>query len=111
MILEADEWDHDDTINENSLLELGTCQPKETVGDVKISEELTFGERKEAQEVIGEFKNAFTDLPGLTDLAVHRIRPTSDHPVKTTPYAIPFHIKSGLENDIRDMLKMNIIRA
>ena len=110
-ILEADEWDQDDTINGNSLLKLGTCQPKETAGNVKISEELTYGERKEAQEVIGEFRNAFTDLPGSTNLAVHRIRLTSDHPVKSRPYAIPFHIKSELENDIRDMLKMNIIRA
>ena len=107
-ILEADEWDQDDTVNGNSLLELGTCQPKETVGDVKISEEVMYGERKEAQEEIREFRNVFTDLP---DLAVHRIQLMSDHSVKSRPYVIPFHMKSELENDIRDMLKMNIIRA
>ena len=110
-ISEVDEWDQEDTVNGNSLLELETCQPKETVGDVKISEELTYGERKEAQEVTGEFRNVFTNLPGSTDLAVHRIRLTSDHPVKSRPYAIPFHMKSELENNIRDMLEMSIIRA
>ena len=47
-ILEADEWDQDDTVNGNSLLKLGTCQPKETTGDVKISEELTYEERKKS---------------------------------------------------------------
>ena len=72
---------------------------------------MTYGERKEAHEVIGEFSNVFTDLPGSTDLAVHQIRLTSDHPVKCMSYTIPFHIKSDQGNDIRDMLKMNIIRA
>ena len=81
------------------------------MGDVKISEELTYGERKEAQEVIRAFRNVFTNLPGSTDLAMHWIQLTSDHPVKSRPYTIPFHMKSELENDIRDMLKMNIIRA
>ena len=61
--------------------------------------------------MIGEFRNVFTDLPSSTDLAVHQILLASDHPVKSRLYAIPFHIKSEQENDIRDMLKMNILRA
>ena len=70
-----------------------------------------YEKRGEARTVIEEFRNVFTDLLGSTDLAVHRIQITSDHPVKSKPYVIPFHMKSELENDIRDMLKMNIIRA
>ena len=61
--------------------------------------------------MIEEFRNVFTDLPGSTDLAVHRIQLTSDHRVKSKPCTIPFHMKSELENGIRDRLKMNIIRA
>ena len=72
---------------------------------------MPYKERREALAVIEEFRNVFTDLSGLTDLAVHRIQITSDHSVKSKPYLIPFHIKSKLENDNRDMLKINIIRA
>ena len=76
--------------------------PKKTAGDVQISEELPYEERRKARAVNEEFRNVFTDLPGSTDLSVHRIRLTSDRPVKSKPYAIPFHIKPELENDIRD---------
>ena len=110
-ILEADGWNQDDSVDGNSLLELRTCRLKEIAGDVKISEELTYEERREARAVLEEFRNVFTDLSGSTVLPVHRIQLTSDHPVKSKPYAIPFHMKSELENDIRDMLKMSIIRA
>ena len=55
--------------------------------------------------MIKEFRNAFTDLPGSTNLAVHQIQLTSDHLVKSKPYEIPFHKKSELENDIRNMIK------
>ena len=109
--MEADGWDQDDSVDENSLLELGTCRPKETARDEKISEELTYEKRRQARAVIEEFGDVLTDLPGSTDLAVHRIQQTSDHPVMSKPYAIPLHMKSELKNDIRDMLKMNIIWA
>ena len=110
-ILEADGWDQDDSVDGNSLLELGTCRRKETAGDVQICEELTYEERREARAVVEEFRNVFTNLPGSTNPAIHRIQLMSDHPVKSQPYAIPFHMKSELENDIMNMLKMNIIRA
>ena len=101
-ILEADGWDQDDSVDGNSLLEKETRRPKKTARDVKISEELPYEEIRKARAVNEEFRNVFTDLPGSTDLSVHRIQLTSDHPAKSKPYAIPFHIKSELENDIRD---------
>ena len=100
--MEADGWDQDDSVDGNSLLEQETCRPKNTAGNVKISEELPNKERRKARAVNEEFINVFTDLPGSNDLSVHRIQLTSNHPVKSKPYAIPFHIKSELENDIRD---------
>ena len=67
----ADGWDQDDSVDGNSLIELGTCRPKETAGNVRINEELTYEERREARAVTEEFRNVFTDLSGWTDLAVH----------------------------------------
>ena len=77
---------------------------------VQISEESPYEVRRKARAVNEEFRNVFTDLPGSNDLSVHRIRLTSDRPVKSKPYAIPFHIKPELENDIRDD-ENNIIRV
>ena len=45
-ILTADGRDQDNSVDGNSLIEPRTCRPKETAGDIKISEELTYEKEK-----------------------------------------------------------------
>ena len=51
-----------------------------------------------------------TEAPGTTDLAQHHIKLTSDVPVRSRPYPVPYSMRESLKKDITDMIKMGVIR-
>ena len=51
--------------NEN-LLELGTCEYKEMVADVKFGQNLTCAPSEELRSLVIEYQNVFKDFPGTT---------------------------------------------
>ena len=57
-----------------------------------------------------QFTNLFTEAPGTTDLVQHHIKLTSDEPVRSRPYPVPYSIRESLRKDIADMIKMGVIR-
>ena len=52
----------------------------------------------------------FTEAPGTTDLVQHHIKLTSDEPVRSRPYPVPYSMRESLRKDIADMIKMGVIR-
>ena len=52
------------------------------------------------------------EAPGSTDLAQHHIKLTSDDPVRSKPYPVPYSTRESLKKniDIADMMKMGVIR-
>ena len=52
----------------------------------------------------------FTEAPGTTDLVQRHIKLTSDEPVRSRPYPVPYSMKESLRKDIADMIKMGVIR-
>ena len=50
----------------------------------------------------------FTEAPGSTSLAQHHIKLTSDQPVRSRPYPVPYSLRESLKKDITDM--MGVIR-
>ena len=51
----------------------------------------------------------FTEAPGTTDLVQHHIKLTSDEPVRSRPYPVPYS-RESLRTDIADMIKIGVIR-
>ena len=60
--------------------------------------------------LVQRFSEIFSDRPGDTNLAEHRIDLTSDVPVRQTPYAVPFALKSSLKKELQQMEDLGIIR-
>ena len=91
-------------------LEIGRYDAKETVADVATGSNLTDEQRSEFMGLANQFASLFTEAPGTTDLAQHHIKLTSDEPVRSRPYPVPYSMRESLKKDIADMIKMRVIR-
>ena len=92
------------------LPEISTWGQKEDASDVKFGEALTYDQNRELQMMVQRFNEIFSDRPGDTNLAEHRIDLTSDVPVRQTPYPVPFALKSSLKKELQQMEDLGIIR-
>ena len=83
----------DDAIDDSELLDLGACQADESWKDVIIGENLTKEQEGQVRDILTEFQQVFTDLPGETDVIQHRISLTTTESIRTKPYAVPYSIR------------------
>ena len=60
--------------------------------------------------IVQRFSEIFSDRPGDTNLAEHRIDLTSYLPVRQTSYPVPFALKSSLKKELQKMEDLRIIR-
>ena len=95
---------------EVDFLELGGYVAKESIEDVTTGPNLTDEQRTEFTDLAKQFTNLFTEAPGTTDLVQHHIKLTSDEPVRSRPYPVPYSMRESLRKDIADMIKMGVIR-
>ena len=94
---------------EVDFLELGGYVAKESIEDVTTGPNLTDEQRTEFTDLAKQFTNLFTEAPGTTDLVQHHIKLTSDEPVRSRPYPVPYS-RESLRTDIADMIKIGVIR-
>ena len=99
-----------DTAENIDFLEIGGYVAKESVKDVAIGDNLSHEQRAEFMDLANEFQSLFTEAPGTTSLAQHHIKLTSDQPVRSRPYPVPYSLRESLKKDITDMMKMGVIR-
>jgi len=66
-------------------------------------------ERKQIENVIFEFKNYFTDVPGRTGLVEVNIKVATDKPIKCKNYPVPMALRDQLDKEIDSMLKLGVI--
>ena len=95
---------------EVDFLELGGYVAKESIEDVTTGPNLTDEQRTEFTDLAKQFTNLFTEAPGTTDLVQHHIKLTSDEPVRSRPYPVPYSMGESLRKYIADMIKMGVIR-
>ncbi len=69
-VIESMKPDPDETVDDENLLELDYIKGMEKHTDAKINAKLT---TEQVREEISEFKEVFTENPGLTNLAEHKI--------------------------------------
>ena len=97
-------------VDEEELLTLGQLRGKENITDVQYGDRLTQNQRAQVEEIIGEFSDVFTDIPGNTNLIEHKIETTSTIPVKAKQYPVPYNMRESLSQDIKQMKEMGVIR-
>ena len=112
MYCEVKECEVKDVEDDDNLdfLEIGCYVAKESVADVATGSNLTDEQRSEFMDLANQFASLFTEAPGTTDLAQHHIKLTSDEPVRSRPYPVPYSMRESLKKDIADMIKMRVIR-
>ena len=96
--------------NCNDLLEFPVVVAKETIDDVTLGSQLSSEQRSELSDVLKDYVSVFSDLPGTIDLVQHKIELTSDQPVCSKPYPVPFKLQEELRGHIKEMLNLGIIR-
>jgi hypothetical protein len=80
------------------------------IDQVVVNPDLTTLEISKIQEVLNDFSNVFSDIPGLTNVITHEIRTIVDEPVVTHPYPIPHALQDTVRKELDVALKLNIIR-
>ena len=100
---------NEDTSDDN-LFELNDFKMKESAKDAKIGQNLTVKQQEEIRTFVEDFKHRFTPDPGTTDIIQHEVKLTSEQPIYSKPYRLPFHANQELKNDIKEMLDLGIIR-
>ncbi len=109
-VVESSDSTEDDVVNDEQLLELNYLKGKETYRDVKVAETLDEQKRRDVMNKIEGYQDIFSEAPGKTSLEEHHIILTSNTPVRTKPYAIPYNCRESLKKDIEEMEKLGIIR-
>ena len=61
-------------------------------------------------ELVSEYADVFSDLPGSFSGIEHRVVLTDNEPVKTKPYPVPFRLQETLHKEIDAMLNLGIVR-
>ena len=89
------------SIDEDSLLELGTCKQKENVSDVKLGTELGNSQSRQLQALMENYADVFSDVPGRTSKIEHRINLVDEEPVCLKPYPLPYALRQELKDKIR----------
>ena len=99
-----------DPVDGVDFLEIGGYVAKESIKDVATGDNLTDEQRAEFIDLASQFQSLFTEAPGTTSLAQHHIKLTSDQPVRSSPYPVPYSLRESLKRDITDMMTMGVIR-
>ena len=99
-----------DPVESIDFLEIGGSVAIESVDDVVIGDNLSHEQKAGFMDFAKQFQSLFTKAPGTTSLAQHHIKLTSDQPVRSRPYPVPYSLRESLKKDITDMMKMGPIR-
>ena len=78
------------SIDEDSLLELGTYKQKEDVSDVKLGTKLGDSQSRQLQALIENYADFFLDVSGRTSKMEHRSNLVDQEPARLKPYLLPY---------------------
>ena len=91
-------------------LELPALERTKSWRDVKISDDLTEAQQEDVKNLLAQFDDVLTDIPGKTNVLEHKIRLVEDKPIRTKQYPIPFHARDAVMEEVQHMISNEIIR-
>ena len=107
----------------DSLEETDTCEERsddikycplratQTWKDVKISTDLNEDQQREVRQLLEEYSDVLTDIPGKTNLAECNIELTDDIPFRVKAYPVPYALKKEVDKEVSEMMKADIIES
>lgn len=102
-VIEEEEEDRD------SQFVLPVMTRKQTWKDVHINGDLNDNQKQEVREVLQQYEDVLSDVPGRTDLVQHKINLVQEQIIKVKPYKIPFSLRAEVNAELEEMRKLNII--
>ena len=74
-----------------------------------ICKDLPADKKKQLGQLVEEYQDIFTETPGTTLLAEHKIDLISDEPIRIKQYPIPYAMRDVVKEEITKMLKADVI--
>jgi len=88
---------------EDSSARCYSIAQKETWKDVDVSPDLSKAQSRRVWKLIEEYKEIFSDVPTTTHLLEHDIKLTSEEPVYSKPYKLPYNLVEPVEKEIKEL--------
>ncbi|XP_033728194.1 uncharacterized protein LOC117317492 [Pecten maximus] len=108
-IVTDDTGSDNEDVSERQLETTPSPIRKESVDDVKVSDQLDQTQRRQIRDILSNYSDVLTDVPGKTTLVEHEIRLTTDDPVRVKGRVLPFHMKETIRREMDQMLTMGVI--
>ena len=83
----------------------------QTWKEVKISTVLNEDKQREVRQLLEEYSDVLTDIPGKTNLAECNIELTDDIPFRVKAYPVPYALKKEMDKELSEMMKADIIES
>ena len=81
----------------------------ETIQDIDVSREIEEPHANALRQLLSEYSDIFSDMPGLTDIAEHRITLNTEKPIRRKPYPVPYAKVGDIETEVRKMMALGVI--
>ncbi|GFN80919.1 uncharacterized protein PoB_000742500 [Plakobranchus ocellatus] len=78
-------------------------------GTVVIDPSLSFSQVQDVKELLIEFQDILTSVPGCTSTLCHEIRLTTDAVIRVKPYPLPFAAREFVTQGVNDLLSLGVI--
>ena len=108
---ENDSLEEPDTCEERSddIIFNNPLRATQTGEDVTISTDINEDQQKEVRQLLEEYSDVLTDIPGKTNLAECNIELTDDIPFRVKAYPVPYALKKEMDKEVSEMMKSDII--
>ena len=91
-------------------VEMGNSKDSDIVNAIKFNKDIASEVKKELIQLIGEYKDVISELPGQTNVIQHEIKVNSDSYLKQKPYQVPYHYRKDVEKEIQLLLDNGLIQ-
>ncbi|GFN83877.1 polyprotein [Plakobranchus ocellatus] len=78
-------------------------------GTVVIDPSLSASQVQDVKELLIEFQDILTSVPGCTNTFCHEIRLTTDAVIRVKPYPLPFASREFVTQEVNDLLFLGVI--
>ncbi|XP_055866617.1 uncharacterized protein LOC129922855 isoform X1 [Biomphalaria glabrata] len=115
-VVGEEEVDEQDGENEDVMANIPTLEIRSeemsggnVLTQVKINPDLNAIQKKQVDDILSEFKDIISDIPGRAKVEEFKIKLVDTKPVTLKPYAVPIHLRDKVKQEIDSMLDLGII--
>ena len=101
----ADDHFDDDT----PALELPPLEQTEFPTDVCIDDKRSESETLPVWDLVHEYSDVFTDMPGKTHLVEYTVKLPTDEPIRSKPYPVAYAVQGTIKREVEMMTRLGVI--